>query len=757
MNRRSIAAWTAAYAAIAIAVTFPLVLHLSSTVPHDLGDPLLSTSILWWNAHVMPLTTSWWDGFAFYPAHGFLAYSDHRLGESLIATPLQWLGATPVTAYNLTRLATFPLCAIAAHWLGFTLTRRHDASAICGLAYGFNPYRMAHIEHLELLAAFGMPVALVGLHQYMATRRRRWLVLFALALVLQGLCSSYYLLFFSAFLALWIVWFLRWRDAGLLTPILMAGTAAAMMLLPIVVGYARIHRDSDFARSYGDIVTLSADVTSLVTASPLSALWGWTSGLNGPERQLFPGLTIATLAVFGAVLGWRAHLTAGDRLERGGLWLIPVAIVFATIAICGWMLPPWRIGLAGITVSSSTPFKPMSLAALASALAIALSSRVRAAYARRSLMGFYVLAAAVMFVCCFGPKPMWLHHQILYEPPYAWLMRLPGFGSVRVPARFAMSAVLALSVSAALAFNRLGLDRMKRPAIAIAVMAGIVADSWIHNLPLPAVPGRWPGQRAEGFAAVLELPLGDLFDDVAAMYRATDHRRPVVNGNSGFEAVHYPTLATALRERDPSALDPIVAAGPVLAVVHKPLDKNGSWQRLLLTLQGVTRLGDDEGHLFFAVPPQPPAAPVCDGQRLPLVAVSDERGAVDVGALTDGDPFSFWVTRHPARTGDALVVDLGRAAQPCAITLGIGPLRVGYARKLSVDTSLDGVTWSTAATQRTAGLVVRALLQKSRGASIAIPLAPATARFVRLRVEEGSETDPWMIAELSVIGAPRPG
>src|SRR5579872_6534308 len=100
-----------AYSALAIALTFPLILHLSSTVPHDVGDPLLSTSILWWNAHVLPFTDRWWNGFAFFPAPGFLAFSDPRLGLGLLAAPLQWLGCRPVTAYNVTLLATFPLSA----------------------------------------------------------------------------------------------------------------------------------------------------------------------------------------------------------------------------------------------------------------------------------------------------------------------------------------------------------------------------------------------------------------------------------------------------------------------------------------------------------------------------------------------------------------------------------------------------------------------------------------------------------------------
>src|SRR6202030_574686 len=132
----------------------------------------------------------------------------------------------------------------------------------------------------------------------------------------------------------------------------------------------------------------------------------------------------------------------------------------------------------------------------------------------------------------------------------AWLMRLAVFGSVRVPARFAMPAMLALSVSGALAFGRFHLRERTRHAVAIALMAGIIADTWMTHLPLPAVPDFWPAARADGFAAVLELPLGDAYADVAAMYRATDHHHAVMNGYSGYLPTHYATLVTALNERD---------------------------------------------------------------------------------------------------------------------------------------------------------------------------------------------------------------
>lgn len=113
------------YTVLGVAITFPLIFRLSTNVAGDLVDPLFITSLLWWNAHVVPLTERWWNGFAFYPTPGMMAFSDHLIGESLMATPLQWLGLSATTAYNLTLIATFPLCAFAAHLFGYALTKRH--------------------------------------------------------------------------------------------------------------------------------------------------------------------------------------------------------------------------------------------------------------------------------------------------------------------------------------------------------------------------------------------------------------------------------------------------------------------------------------------------------------------------------------------------------------------------------------------------------------------------------------------------------
>src|SRR4029453_3278400 len=97
-------------------------------------------------------------------------------GLSLVAPPLQWLGASPQAAYNIVFLLTFPLCAIGAYLLGREVTGRDDTAFIAGLLFGFAPYRIAHLPQIQALAAFAMPVALFALHRYLREPRRRWLV-----------------------------------------------------------------------------------------------------------------------------------------------------------------------------------------------------------------------------------------------------------------------------------------------------------------------------------------------------------------------------------------------------------------------------------------------------------------------------------------------------------------------------------------------------------------------------------------------------
>jgi hypothetical protein len=753
MTRRAAVCAFAAYTALAALVTFPLVMHLTSALPHDLGDPLLSTAILWWNAHTMPLTDRWWNGFAFFPAPGMLAFSDHRLGESFIASPVQWLGGSDITAYNVTLLLTFPLCAVGAHALGFTLTRRHDAALVCGLGYGFNPYRIAHLEHLELLAAFGMPLALAALHRLIETRRRRWLVAFGLALTIQGLATSYFLLYFCVLLALWVLWFVDWRDWRLIAAIAAVALCCAALLSPIIIGYVRIHRNYAITRELGEVLAFSADLASLVAASPMLAVWGWTSRLATSERQLFPGLTVTVVAVAGALLALRRHPAGRERSKTlstvfGLLGCAALAMAMSARVFGEWSFGPLRV--------SNDVFKPQSVALVFFVLSIAAMPAVRAAYGRRSALAFYLFASAFLFICSLGPKPTFLGTQILYEPPYAWLMRLPVFGTdVRAPARFAMPAVLALSAAAAVAFSQRASGRAGLRRIALAVVAGgIVTDTWTSGVPMPPVPGGWTPARASDVASVLELPLGDIEGDVAAMYRATRHERPTMNGYSGFTPPHYTVLRHALGEGDETAVSEMARTGPLLITVDRRKDVEGRWLGLVQRTPGAAAAGEEGHWLFFRVPAQPARdSRTCTGPAIAVAAVSGPPAVGDVRTIIDGDPKTAWVTRSEQRAGDTVTVTLAREERPCAVTLTIGARPEVYPRMLAVETSLDGAVWTSAYEGKMGGMTIAAALERPADSRITFPLPGTPATVIRLRLLASHPVYPWVMTGLVVNGS----
>src|SRR5262245_57593934 len=110
------------YVGLTLVLTRPLVAHLATVLPNDLGDPLLNTWIIWWNAHAVPMTERWWNAPIFWPATGAFASSEHLLGLAPLTTPFQWLGGSAVAAYNIAYLASSPLCAMAMFALTYALT-----------------------------------------------------------------------------------------------------------------------------------------------------------------------------------------------------------------------------------------------------------------------------------------------------------------------------------------------------------------------------------------------------------------------------------------------------------------------------------------------------------------------------------------------------------------------------------------------------------------------------------------------------------
>ena len=181
---------TITYLLLSAAATWPLLRDMRTTIASDAGDPLLNTSILVWNATTRPLSEQWWNPPHYYPSSGVISFTENLLGITPLSTPVYWLTHNPFFTYNLAIFLTWPLSALSVFLLVRRLTHHDAAAFLAGLAFAFSPYRAVALGHLQTLATFGVPLMLLGLHSFLESRQRRWLVVFGAAWLFQALANG---------------------------------------------------------------------------------------------------------------------------------------------------------------------------------------------------------------------------------------------------------------------------------------------------------------------------------------------------------------------------------------------------------------------------------------------------------------------------------------------------------------------------------------------------------------------------------------
>jgi hypothetical protein len=745
----------AAYAVLAAVMTWPLVLHLGQVVPKDLGDPLFSVWALWWNASVWPFSAAWWHGPIFVPQPDALALADHRVGLGLIATPLIRAGASPLAAYGVVFLASFAGSAAAAYALCASLGTGRLAAFAGGLVFGFHPFRAAHLEHVELLSAYWLPLTLLCLHRWHGGRSRTALAGVAVTLVLQALTAGYYFFFAGVLLAAWAGWFAArgasWRQRAELAT---AFTLPLVVLTPLLWRYHTVHAALGLSRSITEIEALSADLAGLVTPPDMLAFWNTPHPGGHPEGALFPGLTAVVVVLIAIWRRWTEPSAVESAPWRSRLrsMLAAVGLITAVVTAVAAIAGPFTVSLGPVRLSVTALYKPLSLVAACATAWLALSPRLADAWRRQSLLTFYVLATAVLWVLALGPTARLFGERVLYKAPYAWLMALPAFAEAfRAPARFAMLAALTLAVATALALGWLtaGLSRRARIVVGGMVAAGALVDGWIDPLPLPLPP---PALAAIATLprdeVVLELPLGT-FEDLAAMYRATAHGRPLANGYSGYEPAHYTVIRTALEDGQMAVLGQLIPDRH-LTVVVPPTPAGAVMRDAVLRQIPGAQVSRVDGVDLVAVPrhPVPPAPP--RGPPLPISAVAASDG-VGAGRAIDGALATAWQTPGPQAGGEQVRVDLGELRRIGGVELRIGRFVFAYPRGLLVEVSADGTAWAEVWRGEVATEALRGALASPAAVPVWLAVPPVSARYLRL-TQEGSSAHPWAIAELVVLG-----
>jgi hypothetical protein len=747
--------WSAGlYLLLAIALTWPLILHPGSRVPNDLGDSMLNMLLIAQNAREVPLTQSWWDLPQFYPLPGVMAFSEHLLGLSIVTTPVMLLTGNVILAYNVAFFLSFPLCALTAHLLAYELTRRHSVSVLAGIAFGFAPYRMAQFAHIQVLSGYWIPLILLGLHLYVRRRQMRWAVLFAFAWMMQALACGYYFFYVSALVGLWLLWFgvgrLRWSELGKL---LVVWVGAVVALLPVMLGYLKYQTAYGFKRWPDEIEAFSADVASLLAAPGNLRLWGWLNVIDRPESTLFPGIMLPLLIVTGALLAWSAaaHESVG-RLKTTRI-LATVAVLFAAVAATPLWFGAWRIEIAGLRLLSvGTPHKPLSIAILLLLIVAALHPSVRAGWRRRSPLAFYTIAAIVMWLFCLGPAPTLMNRPFIYKAPYSWLMLIPGVDGVRVPARFWVLSTICLAIAGAIALNRVTLRwRVAAGWLPAAVALVVLVESWPRPLTLEAAPAERPAHTRA--VARLELPFSP-GSDLIALYRAVGHRRPVFNGYSGYFAPHYGALQYLLGRHDAGVLEFLTSFGPIEVVVDHQFDPEQAWRRYIGSQPNAELVHAETAYSSYRLSrtTERRTSPPFASPPLPIASIVASRYQDRVGAMLDGDRITRWDTGIGQDPTNVITIDLGTARTVEGVETQIGGFVADFPRELVIEVSDDGQAWRGVWTGSGGLPAIVASFEDPLRLPLRFPLGNVQARYIRLRQIGRDPVFYWSIAELKIHG-----
>ncbi|HSS20909.1 MAG TPA: hypothetical protein VLL54_12615 [Pyrinomonadaceae bacterium] len=557
-----------AFVAITILMTWPWVLHLRDGVS-DPGDPYLNAWIMWWDYFQTfhdPLHL--FQAPIFYPYQYTLAYSENNYGIALLFFPLYALGLRPLTAAGLATLLGFAFSGYGAFRLARTLTGCTGAAWVAGIIFGFALYRFATISHLNYLFSGWIPLTLEALILFIrrsSWQRAAWL---GVAFTMNALtCIHWFVLTLiplalsGAFL---LTHYQQWRRKELWTRLVVALAISALVLLPFLLPYQRAAKLQGTVRNSAEAATYSAVVSDWLAASPINKLWfGFGPTPDTGERHLFPGLMPIALALATIFLYRKnkkeeqktfapsdpAHpesfTNAASNTPKLLLLLDSLAMASLLVAVIAYGYQGIQpFGLRQFHVPDAT--RPLVVLVVLVVVRLCLSyppvlrfgsDRNLLQTMRRSEIGGLGLIWIVLGF--FGSLGMnFFFHRALFE--YVFIFR-----SIRVPARWAMIAMLGLSLIAAVGARRVAqVLSTKQPRLSQAIVFGLICCLLLfeaRSAPMTVYHGEVDPDPVTVFLAktpmrggLVHLPSGLDANNHRYVLRQADHGKPLITAFSGF-------------------------------------------------------------------------------------------------------------------------------------------------------------------------------------------------------------------------------
>jgi hypothetical protein len=752
------------FLSLAFIMTAPLGWQLFTHTPAPPRDCLLNCWILSTEiAHLASPGPSFWDGNIFYPSQGTLTYSEHLIGYLPLAWLLSAVTKSMACSVNILTILSFALAGLGMYLLVRHLSGNPWAALCAGALFAFSPFRISHINHLNILAMHWLPFLFLFWHRALETGRFTDYGGFALFFVLEGLsCVQLSMYFFVLFplLTLAEIWKMKkttpalWRWGS-------AYCVIALVLLPFFLPYYRtLHSLGVLNTPYPD---WSASMLSFLTPPGMLRLWGWLTPLLGKgqdvETYLFPGIVILLLTY--AALRRFAPETLTPSDTKPATTPLFFRVLDALIAFCLLLIMALTLTGGFDLVIGPFPLSVHAPAILSTLMAVLLIARLGLdCRIRHKIKGY--LAALPAGISVYFILVIIGVIFTFYGPFVLTGTLFPPLASIRVSARVFTIALVGLSVLAGFGFTALGEKWKNQAGLAALIVLLALLESFPFPLPLAPLPGEpWAAllRRVPKGSVIMILPLKDDEANAGYMCSPVCDGRMLINGYSGITPRYYEALSELFADfpsyKSKGALVQFGAGYVILDRAKIPPKKLMAMEEGLQGDSDFSLLYNGSESLLYRFnlhikglrPVRARILSPIKREGWKISAEPDKKLVEKSRHMIDDRLRTYWTTGRPVQKGDQILVDLGMTHPLAGCAFFHGTDFSFYLKTYQVHVSTDGKRWIMVARGWCDPPQFETYIRDPGNPYFFIPFHAREGRYIRIRSTDRGNY-PWTVHEL---------
>jgi hypothetical protein len=231
------------------------VIYLVLPIAHEFGGVLLGTRLIpqdvlltsgimeWGFRSIFSSTRRFFDWNAGFPLRNSLAVTENLVGWQIFYYPLRAIGVGVAGAYNTVLLVSLLASAIGGALLARRLGASRWGAALAGLIFGYGPFHLNSMMHIQTMSVCWTPFAILFLDRYLEKPNAYDAFGLGASFVMTVLTGLYFAVFLTLILPLYVLaaWICgrHQLNANVVGRLAGIGLIAAATASPIALPYVR--------------------------------------------------------------------------------------------------------------------------------------------------------------------------------------------------------------------------------------------------------------------------------------------------------------------------------------------------------------------------------------------------------------------------------------------------------------------------------------------------------------------------------------